>query len=62
MSEVVNLRKARKRAGKEEGARRAAVNRIVHGRSKAERALEKARAQQTRRLLDAHKIGSGDAR
>jgi uncharacterized protein DUF4169 len=62
MGEVVNLRKARKQAAKQQDAKRAAANRIVHGRSKAERALETARAQKLRRLVDAHKIDSGDAR
>jgi len=62
MGEVVNLRKARKQAGKQESAKRAAENRIAHGRTKAERTLEAARKQQTRRLLDAHKIDPGDAR
>lgn len=62
MGEVVNLRKARKQAGKQEDAKRAAANRIVHGRSKAERTLETVHKQQARRLLDAHKIDPGDAR
>jgi hypothetical protein len=62
MGEVVNLRKARKQTGKQESAKRAAANRIAHGRPKAERDLETARAKQARRLLDAHKIDPGDAR
>lgn len=62
MSEVVNLRKVRKQVRKQEEAKRTAANRIAHGRSKAERTLETARAQKIRRLLDAHKIDSGDAR
>ena len=62
MGEVVNLRKARKQAAKQEDAKRAAANRIAHGLSKAERASETARAQKAHRLLDAHKIDPGDAR
>ena len=61
MGEVVNLRKARKQAKKRDDAERAASNRIVHGRSKAERALETARSQQIRRHLEAHKIDTGDS-
>jgi hypothetical protein len=62
MSDVVNLHKARKQAKKNEEAKRAAANRIAHGRSKAERTLEAARAQKTRRLLEAHRIDPGDGR
>jgi hypothetical protein len=62
MSEVVNLRKTRKRVKNEEEAKRAAANRIAHGRTKAERALQDARAQKMRRLLDAHRIDPGDDR
>ena len=60
MGEIVNLHKARKKARKQEEADRAAANRISHGRTKAERTLEATRAEKTRRLLDAHKIGTGE--
>lgn len=62
MGEIVNLRRARKEARKLEEAERAAANRITHGRTKAERTLEATRAETTRRLLDAHKIDTGDTR
>ena len=62
MNEVVNLRKARKQAKKETDAKRAAANRIAHGRTKAERGLHDARAQKMRRLLDAHRVDPGDDR
>ena len=61
MGEIVNLHKARKRAAKQRDAERAAANRFQHGRSKAERALEARRAEKARRLLDAHKVDTGDA-
>jgi hypothetical protein len=61
MGEIINLRKARKRNEKSKDAERAASNRVVHGRTKAERALEAARSEQTRRYLDAHKIDPGEA-
>lgn len=61
MGEIVNLRKVRKQVRKREDAERAAANRIVHGRSKAERTLEEARADNLNRLLDGHRIESGDA-
>jgi hypothetical protein len=37
-------------------ARRAEENRLVHGRPKTERRLEKARAEKARRELDAHRL------
>ncbi|MEA2873589.1 MAG: hypothetical protein QOH67_3565 [Hyphomicrobiales bacterium] len=62
MGEIVNLRKARKQARKLQEASRAAANRITHGGTNAERTLEATRAEKTRRLLDAHKIDTGDTR
>jgi hypothetical protein len=62
MGEIVNLRKARKEARKQQEVERASANRIAHGRTKAERTLETTRAEKTRRLLDAHKIDPGDRR
>jgi hypothetical protein len=56
MGDVVNLRKARKQAKKREDLERAESNRIVHGRSKAERNLQATRSEQMRRHLDAHRI------
>jgi hypothetical protein len=61
MGDIINLRKARKQSRKREEAERAAGNRLVHGRTKAERTLQDARAEQVRRHLDAHKIDSGEA-
>jgi len=62
MGEIVNLRRARKAAKRQEEAVRAAENRLVHGRSKAARALEGARAEKTRRELDAHRLETEDGR
>jgi hypothetical protein len=56
MGEVVNLRKARKQAKKREDSERAASNRIVHGRSKAEKNLQATRLEQMHRHLEAHRI------
>jgi Domain of unknown function (DUF4169) len=61
MGEIVNLRKARKRAARQREDERAAANRVKHGRSKAERTLQSARSEKQRRLLDAHEIEPGDA-
>jgi hypothetical protein len=64
VGEIVNLHKARKAAKKQQDAERAATNRMTHGRTKAQRTLETARSEKTRRLLDAHKIDTrnGDDR
>jgi len=55
-----HLRKFRKQAKKREDAEHAAANRIVHGRSKAEREMDDKRTNKLHRHLDAHKIDSGD--
>ena len=61
MGDIVNLRKVRKEAKQREKDERAAANRLVHGRSKAERILQMKRATMLSRHLDRHKIESGDA-
>jgi Domain of unknown function (DUF4169) len=61
MGDIVNLRKIRKQAKKREDAERAAANRIVHGRSKAERDLQAGSTEKLNRHLDEHRIESGDA-
>jgi hypothetical protein len=60
MGEIVNLRKARKLAKKRDDAQLAASNRIVHGRSKSERELDKKNNEKLNKLLDRHKIDTGD--
>ena len=61
MGEIVNLRKVRKRAGKQQDAERAAANRLLYGRPKSERDLQAVRTEKLNRHLDAHMIDSGDA-
>jgi hypothetical protein len=61
MAEIINLRRARKRMVRQQDARRAAENRIVHGRSKAERDLAEARRGKARRDLEQHRIDRGEA-
>ena len=62
MGKIVNLRKVRKQTEKQKAAERAAANRIVHGRTKAERTLEATRSKKMRRTLDGYRIDTGDAR
>ena len=52
MSEIVNLRQARKRAGRARHEDEAAANRAKHGQTKAERAKRDAEAEKGRKLLD----------
>jgi len=60
MAEVINLRTARKRAKREQDAKRAEENRLAYGQPKAERRLEEARREKLQRHLDAHRIEPGD--
>jgi hypothetical protein len=62
MGDVINLRRFRKRDAKRRDDEQAAANRIVHGRTKAQRVLEASRADKDRRDFDAHKTETGDTR
>ncbi|RST84848.1 DUF4169 family protein [Aquibium carbonis] len=55
MGEVVNLRMARKRHDRAEKERIAAENRVLHGRSKADRKVDEAERQRGSLLLDGHR-------
>ena len=60
MAEIVNLRLARKRKARDEAADAAAQARAKHGRSKAEKTLDRARADKAERDVEAHRL-SGPA-
>jgi Domain of unknown function (DUF4169) len=55
MAEIVNLRTVKKQAARKAARFQADANAAKHGRTKAERDLEKARAEKAARALDAHK-------
>lgn len=55
MAEVINLRQAKKQAARKAARFAADANAAKHGRTKAERELEKARARKDARDLDGHK-------
>ena len=55
MAEIVNLRQVKKQAARKAARIVADANAAKHGRTKAERDLEKARAEKTARALDGHK-------
>ena len=55
MAEVINLRSAKKQAARKAARLQGDENAVKFGRTKAERALEKARAEKAKRDLDGHK-------
>ncbi|MGJ3264978.1 MAG: DUF4169 family protein [Salinarimonas sp.] len=55
-AEIVNLRRARKAKAREKAADAAAENRVLFGRSKADRTREAALEAQQRRRLDGHHV------
>lgn len=56
MSEIVNLRRARKEKARGVKEKDAANNRTQHGVAKSARDLGQARAEKSARDLDAHKL------
>jgi hypothetical protein len=60
MSEIVNLRLARKRKAREDAERTAAERRAQFGRSKAELAAESERRGAAARALDGHRRDRAD--
>lgn len=55
MTQIINLRTARKQTARAKGRALADANAAKHGRSKAERSLQDARTAKARAELDAHK-------
>ena len=60
MGDVIKLREARKQTKRLRDEKRAAANRLLHGRTKAERELDAARDTKARRDLDQHRVDTGD--
>ena len=61
MGDIVNLKRFRKRAEREQSAKQAEANRTRFGRTKSQRALEERRAERAGELLDQHRIDGEDA-
>jgi phage protein D len=55
MGDVVSLNKAKKQAARKAARAGADANAVKFGQTKAERTLEKARAEKAARELDAHR-------
>ena len=62
MADIVNLRTARKLAGREREALVAAATRLAHGTSQAERKRDALSRKRQDRALDQHRIDKGDGR
>jgi hypothetical protein len=61
MGDLVNLKRFRKRAEKEQSAKQADANRKRFGRTKSERVLEERRGKRANDVLDQHRIDGEDA-
>jgi hypothetical protein len=55
MTDIVNLKRARKAKERAEAEAKAQANRIAHGRTKIEKKLSKAEQEAAQRKLDGHK-------
>jgi len=60
MGPIVNLRTVRKQAKRRQAEQEAAQNRLAHGRSKAEKALQRSQGDKTWQILDQHRIERKD--
>ncbi len=60
MADIVNLRLARKQARRRQAEQEAAQQRLAHGSSKADKALQRSRNEKAESELDRHRIESGD--
>ena len=56
MGDVINLRQARKARDRQAAEQAAAEARVLHGRTKAQRKLEKAEAEKLARAVDQSKL------
>lgn len=56
MSNVVNLRMARKRKAREEREHAAGENRALHGRTKAEKLRDRKQAETTAAFVEGHRL------
>ncbi|WIM11714.1 DUF4169 family protein [Enhydrobacter sp.] len=60
MADIVNLRRARKERARRERDSRAQTNRLRFGRTKAEKAVDKDRAERQREALDGKQLRPND--
>jgi hypothetical protein len=60
MAGFINLRTERKRLKRRQAEQEVPSRRLAHGRSKADRNLERSRSDKADRGLDQHRIVTGD--
>jgi Domain of unknown function (DUF4169) len=60
MGDVVNLKRFKKRAERQQSEQQAEVNRTRFGRTKSERILDEVRTDRANDLLDQHRIDGED--
>ena len=56
MGDLFNLKQFKKRAEREEAAKKAETNRVLFGRAKTQKKRDELRAQRYGKLLDGHRI------
>jgi len=61
MGDVINLKRFKKRAERDQSAKAADANRARFGRTKSERTAEANRATRVNQFLDQHSINGEDA-
>jgi hypothetical protein len=61
MADVVNLKRFKKRAERDQSAKQAEANRARFGRTKSERVLDERRTKRAKDLLDQHRVDGEDA-
>ena len=59
MGDIINLRRARKKAQRQLAERDASAQRLLYGRSKAQRDLDSKRDAKASRDLERHRIETG---
>ncbi len=60
MSDIVNLRQFKKKKAREAGEKQAEQNRILHGRTKAEKVFAREEAHKAERFLDMNRLERGE--
>lgn len=60
MADIINLNRVRKAKTKQQEQRQAEINRVAFGRTKAEKAADKARQEQDKSHLDGHRLDPSD--
>lgn len=59
MADIVNLRQFKKQKARSAREAVAEQNRTLHGRTKAEKAIERQTAERAEKFVDAHKLERG---